>query len=64
MNTTITQPTMPDPGTVIQQMVSSFGTAGTYAIAIVAAAVALGVILLIAMFAWRNLRKWMSAAKS
>lgn len=63
MSTTLTAPTMPDGSTVVQSMVDSFGTAGTYAIAIIGAAVALGVIVIVAMYAWRTLKKWLSASK-
>jgi hypothetical protein len=64
LNTNITQPALPDPGSAVQQMVNAFGPAGTYVMAIVLAAVGLGAALIVAMFVWRNLRKWLSAAKS
>lgn len=62
-STALVQPTMPDSSSVIQSMVNSFGTAGTDAIAIITAAVGLGVIVIVGMYAWRSLKKWLSASK-
>lgn len=60
---TITPPTMPDNSTVYQSMVDTFGTAGTIAVAVIGAAVSLGVISMLGMFAWRMAKKWISSAK-
>lgn len=60
---TLTAPTMPDSSSVFQSMVDSFGTAGTYAIVVIGAAVALGVIVIVAMYIWRLAKKWLSASK-
>lgn len=60
---TLTEPTMPDSTGVMQRMVDSFGTAGTYAIVVIGAAVALGIIVILGMYTWRLLKKWLSSAK-
>ncbi|MGO0063936.1 hypothetical protein ACTID9_28710 (plasmid) [Brevibacillus fluminis] len=60
---TLTEPTMPDSTSVMQRMVDSFGTAGTYAIVVIGAAVALGIIVILGMYTWRLLKKWLSSAK-
>lgn len=60
---TLTEPTMPDSTGVMQKMVDTFGTAGTYAIVVIGAAVALGIIVILAMYTWRLLKKWLSSAK-
>lgn len=57
------QPTMPDSTTIYQDMIDNFGTAGTVGLAIIGAAVALGVIVILGMWAWRLAKKWLSAAK-
>lgn len=56
-------PTMPDPVSTFQMMIDSFGTAGTIALAVIGAAVALGVIVILGLFGWRLTKKWLSAAK-
>lgn len=59
----LTPPTMPDSSGVMQSMVDSFGTAGSYAIVVIGAAVALGIIVILGMYTWRLLKKWLSSAK-
>jgi len=59
----LTNPTMPDNTSVFQKMVDTFGTAGTIGIAIIGGAVALGIIVILGMWGWRLLKKWLSAAK-
>lgn len=59
----LTEPTMPDSTGVMQKMVDSFGTAGSYAIVVIGAAVALGIIVILGMYTWRLLKKWLSSAK-
>lgn len=60
---TFTQPTVPGAQTVLQTMIDTFGTAGTIAIAIIGGAVALGILVILAMWGWRMIKKWLSAAK-
>jgi hypothetical protein len=59
----LTQPTMPSNTTIFQKMLDSFGSAGEIVIAIIIAAVGLGVITVLGMFAWRSFKKWLSSAK-
>ena len=54
---------MPDNSSIFQKMVDMFGTAGTIGIAIIGGAVALGIIIILGMWGWRLLKKWLSAAK-
>lgn len=60
---TLIDPTMPSSSTVFQNMVDTFGTAGTIAVAIIGAAVALGIIVILGMYGWRLAKKWLAAAK-
>ena len=60
---TLTAPTMPAVTSTYQTMVDSFGTAGTVAIAIIGGAIALGILVIGAAYAWRLLKKWLSSAK-
>lgn len=60
---TFTSPTMPETTTVFQKMIDGFGTAGTIGIAVIGAAVALGVIVILGMWGWRLAKKWLAAAK-
>lgn len=60
---TFTSPTMPDSTSIFQKMIDQFGTAGTIGIAVIGAAVALGVIVILGMWGWRLAKKWLSAAK-
>lgn len=60
---TFTSPTMPDSTSIFQSMINNFGTAGTIAIAIIGAAVALGVIVILGMYGWRLAKKWLAASK-
>lgn len=60
---TLNEPTMPDNSSVFQDMVNSFGTAGTIGVAIIGGAVALGIICILGMWGWRMAKKWLSAAK-
>jgi hypothetical protein len=59
----LTPPVMPASDSVFQSMVDVFGTAGTYGLVIIGGAIALGVIVILAMWAWRLLKKWLSTAK-
>lgn len=59
----LTPPTMPDNSSVFQNLVDTFGTAGTIGVAVIGAAVALGIIVILAMWGWRLAKKWLSAAK-
>lgn len=63
MALTLTDPTMPDNSSIYQKMIDTFGTAGTIAIAIIGGAVSLGIIAVLAIWAWRMLKKWINAAK-
>lgn len=54
---------MPSSQTIFQSMINNFGTAGTIAIAIIGAAVALGVIVILGMYGWRLAKKWLAASK-
>lgn len=60
---TFTEPTMPDSTSVFQQMIDNFGTAGTIGVAIISAAVALGVIVILGMWGWRLAKKWLATSK-
>jgi type IV secretory pathway VirB2 component (pilin) len=60
---TFTNPSMPSNTTIFQQMIDSFGTAGTIAVAIIGGAVALGILTVLGMFGWRTFKKWLSSAK-
>jgi hypothetical protein len=60
---TFVDPTMPDSTSIFQSMINNFGTAGTIAIAIIGAAVALGVIVILGMYGWRLAKKWLASAK-
>lgn len=60
---TFTDPTMPSTTGVFQDMIDSFGTAGTIGVAIIGGAVALGVVCILGMWGWRLAKKWLSAAK-
>lgn len=62
-NAAVTAPTMPSSDSVFTDMLSMFGTAGTYALLVIGAAVALGLIVILAMYIWRLLKKWLSSAK-
>lgn len=60
---TLTPPTMPASDSLFQKMVDMFGSAGTIGLVIIGGAVALGLIVIIAMWAWRLLKKWLSSSK-
>lgn len=60
---TFTEPAMPSSTSIFQKMIDTFGTAGTIGIAIIGAAVALGLIIILGMWGWRLAKKWLSAAK-
>ncbi|SHJ84074.1 hypothetical protein SAMN05443507_10498 [Alicyclobacillus tolerans] len=63
MNSTLTAPTMPDPTSLFQSMVNMFGNAGTDAISVIGAAVALGLIVILALYVWRLLKKWLAKSQ-
>lgn len=54
---------MPDSTSIFQEMIDNFGTAGTVGLAIIGAAVALGVIVILGLWGWRLAKKWLAAAK-
>ena len=54
---------MPDPGSVFQSMINMFGQAGTYALDVIGAAVSLGLIVILAMYVWGLLKKWLAKSK-
>jgi len=56
-------PTMPDPVSMFQKMIDSFGSAGTIALAIIGGAVGLGILCIIGIWGWRLSKRWLSAAK-
>jgi fibronectin type 3 domain-containing protein len=56
-------PTMPNPVTIFQRMIDNFGTAGTIALAVIGAAVGLGILVILGLYGWRLSKKWLSAAK-
>lgn len=56
-------PVMPDSTSMFQSLVNSFTKAGQIALVIIAGAVSLGLIVILAMWAWRMLKKWLSTAK-
>lgn len=56
-------PLLPSETGVYQRMVNLFGTAGTYALVVIGGAVALGIIVILAMYTWRLLKRWLSSAK-
>lgn len=59
----LTPPTIPSSDSIFQEMLDTFGTAGTVGIAIIGGAVALGVVIILGMWGWRLAKKWLSAAK-
>jgi hypothetical protein len=60
---TFTDPAVPSGQTVFQEMIDTFGTAGTIGIAVIGGAVSLGVVVILGMWGWRLAKKWLSAAK-
>ncbi|WP_148300285.1 fibronectin type III domain-containing protein [Paenibacillus sp. JCM 10914] len=56
-------PTFPSPQDLFQRMLNVFGTAGTIAVAIIGGAVALGILCVLAMWAWRLLKRWLAKSK-
>lgn len=60
---TLTPPTMPDATSTYQKMVDSYGEGGTIALAIIGAAVALGIMVILAMYGWKLAKKWTASAK-
>jgi|GEM_PF-3695477 len=60
---TFTDPTMPSTQSLFQKMVDVFGTAGTIGIAIIGAAVLLGIMVVLARWGWILLKGWLSRAK-
>jgi hypothetical protein len=64
MNMVLNNPAMPDSTSIFQQMIDNFGTAGTVAIAVIGAAVSLGVIVILGMYGWRLYKHWLFMADS
>jgi len=56
-------PVFPAPDGIFQLMLDQFGTAGTIAIAIIGGAVALGILCILALWGWRLLKRWLTAAR-
>lgn len=56
-------PNMPDSTSLFQRMVNSFGSAGTVALAVIGSAVALGGLIILGLWAWRLLKKWLALSK-
>lgn len=56
-------PSMPSPESMFQGMLDVFGTAGSIAVAIIGGAILLGIICVLAMWAWRLLKRWMLRTK-
>lgn len=56
-------PTFPNPQELFQRMLDVFGTAGTIAVAIIGGALLLGIMVVLARWAWIMLRGWLSRAK-
>lgn len=56
-------PEFPSPGGMFQGMIDHFGVAGTIALAIAGAAVALGILVMLGFWGWRVARKWLNSAK-
>jgi len=56
-------PTFPSPQEIFQIMIDTFGVAGTIALAVIGGAIALGILTVLALFGWRLLKRWMSAAR-
>jgi hypothetical protein len=56
-------PIMPDSTSLFQSMINSFGKAGTIAIIVIGGAVSLGLIVILAMWAWRLTKKWLASSK-
>jgi hypothetical protein len=60
---TFVDPAMPDSKPIFQKMIDMFVTAGQIGIAIIGAAVALGILVVLAYWGWGLLRKWLAKAK-
>jgi hypothetical protein len=56
-------PIMPDSTSLFQSMINSFGKAGTIALIVIGGAVALGLIVILALWAWRLTKKWLASSK-
>lgn len=56
-------PVFPNPQELFQKMLNVFGTAGTIAVAIIGGAIALGIICILAMWAWRLLKRWLAKSR-
>lgn len=56
-------PSFPSPGDIFQKMIDNFGVAGSIAIAVIGAAVALGILVILGLWGWRLAKKWLNAAK-
>jgi hypothetical protein len=60
---TLTPPTAPQATSIVNQLLGGLGDAGTIGLAVIGAAVALGLMILLAGWAWRTVKKWISTAK-
>lgn len=56
-------PIFPSPGFIYQEMLDNFGGAGTVAIAIIAAAIALGLICILGIYGWRLAKRWLATTR-
>jgi hypothetical protein len=59
----LTPPTAPEATSIVNQLLGGLGDAGTIGLAVIGAAVALGLMILLAGWAWRSVKKWISTAK-
>lgn len=55
-------PVVPNPNELFQNMIDSFGVAGTIAIAIIGGAVALGILVVLSIWGWRMIKRWLKAS--
>jgi hypothetical protein len=56
-------PVMPDSTSLFQRMVNAFGRAGTIALYVIGGAVALGVLIILGLWAWRLTKRWLATSK-
>lgn len=56
-------PMIPSPVELFQRMINIFGRAGTIAVSVIGAAVALGIITVLGIWGWRLAKRWLATAK-
>lgn len=59
----IAPPVIPDPDTIYQRMLNSFGDAGTIAVVVIGGAVVLAILCVLALYGWRLTKRWLSTAR-